>query len=397
MANESKTASRIASVADARYFASRRVPKGLFQFFESGCGARITVERNAKAFEDVMFRPRVAVFHPSRELSTTVLGHEISMPIVVSSVGVLSVGHVHGEAGVARAAAAAGTMLFLSGFSGTPIEVIMENRKGPVFYQLYYFGGRDASAPIIERVKRAGVDGLVLTVDGSSPIGPDIPYRERGVVPTNFKLRELLRFAPDALARPSWLFDYLRAGKLEPKVAMALRPDGEPMGPFEATASMSMETPTWDDIPWIRKRWDGPLVIKGVMTVEDARRAVDEGADAIVVSNHGGNMLDRDIPTLPALPEIVDAVGDRAEVLLDGGVRRGSDVVMALALGAKAVGIGRAYVYPFLAAGAPGVERILELFRNEIDSTLGCLGVQSIHDLNRSYLELPPQWRRIDH
>jgi pre-mycofactocin synthase len=396
MAGDTKTASRIQSVADARYFAQRRLPKGIFQMFENGDGARLAVGRNTKAFEEVMFRPRAAVFHPERELRTTVLGHEISMPVIVSSVGFLSVGHRDGEAGVARAAGAAGTLQFVSGMTSTPIEEIMAAAGGPVFYQLYHIGGREASAPIIDRVKRAGVSGLVLSVDAADEgAGAEIPYRERGVVPAGVNLREAIRFAPQALARPAWLLDYLRGGIPEPQAAMGLRPDGTPMSLFEGVHKIYDETPSWKDLAWIRERWDGPIVLKGILTVEDARRAVDQGVDAIVVSNHGGNMLDGDVPTLRVLPEVVDAVGDQIEVLMDGGVRRGSDVVKALALGAKAVSLGRAYVYPLLAAGEPGVRHILELFRQRIDGTLASLGVRSVHDLDPSCLELPAGWARV--
>jgi isopentenyl diphosphate isomerase/L-lactate dehydrogenase-like FMN-dependent dehydrogenase len=396
VASDTKIASRIQSVADARYLAARRVPKGIFQMFESGDGPRLTWHRNTQVFQEVMFRPRVAVFHPKREMRTTLLGHEISMPVILSSVGFLAAGHKDGEAGVARASGAAGTIQFVSGVSSTPIEMIMAAASGPVFYQLYYVGGREASAPVIERVKRAGVSALVLTVDMPTPgEGPEIPYRDRGVVPPGTNLPEAIGFTLQAMARPAWLVDYLRGRIREPQAAMALRPDGNPMAMFEAAANIYKGTPTWEDIPWIRERWGGPIVVKGILTVEDARRAVDEGVSAIVVSNHGGNSLDGAVPTLRLLPEIVDAVGDQIEVLMDSGVRRGSDVVKALALGAKAVCLGRAYVYPLLAAGEPGVRRILELFRQGIDHTLAFLGVQSIHDLDLSCLDLPASWARV--
>jgi isopentenyl diphosphate isomerase/L-lactate dehydrogenase-like FMN-dependent dehydrogenase len=389
-------ASRIQSVDDARQFAEHRVPKGIFQMFEAGSGSNATMEENAQAFRDVMLRPRAARFSTERDLSTTVLGHELSMPAYVSSVGFLNIGHRDGDAGVARAAGAAGTMQFVSGVTNTPIEEIMAAASGPVFYQLYYIGGRDASAPIIDRVKAAGVSGLVLTVDTATIARPrDMPYRERRSVPTGLNLREAIRFAPQALTRPAWLYDYLRDGLHEPELAMGLRADGTPMNMFEGIEKIYQQTPTWEDLAWIRERFDGPIVIKGLLTVEDARRAVDEGVDAIVVSNHGGNVLDGSVATLPVLGEIAEAVGDDIEVLFDSGVRRGTDVVKALALGAKAVGLGRAYVYPLLAAGEPGVRHILDLFRQQIDEAMAFLGVESIHDLDPSYLELPAHWDRV--
>lgn len=385
--------SKIQSVEDARLLAKKRLPKGIYQMFEAGSGSNVTAERNVEVFEEVMFRPRGAVFLPERELATTVLGHRISMPVIVSSVGFLKAGHPDGEAGVARAAGAAGTIQFVSGVTTTPIEEIMANASGPIFYQLYYVGGRDASAPIIERVKAAGVSGLVLTVDTPTVARPkDLPYTQRASVPAGVSLKEAIKFAPQALTKPSWLLGFLKGGIEEPEVSMALRPDGTPMKLFEGIEQIYKETPAWEDLPWIRRHWDGPIVIKGILTVEDARRAVAEGVDAIVVSNHGGNVLDGSVPTLPVLPEIVDAVGDQIEVLMDSGVRRGTDVLKALAFGAKAVLLGRAYVYPLLAAGEEGVHHILELFRRQIDEGLAFLGVESIHELDRSFLAVPEGW-----
>jgi isopentenyl diphosphate isomerase/L-lactate dehydrogenase-like FMN-dependent dehydrogenase len=394
---DEQVAARIESVADAQYFAERRVPTGIFQMFEAGSGSNVTIRENQRAFEDVLFRPRAAVFHRERDLRTTVLGHEISMPVIVSSVGFLSIGHPDGEAGVARAAGAAGTIQFLSGVTNTPVEDVISAANGPVFYQLYYIGGREASAPIIERAKEAGAAGLVVIADTATTARPrERLYAERASVPVAVTPREALRFLPQVLAKPRWGLEFLRGarrtGSLEPLMAMGLRPDGAPMKFFEAVGRIYEETPAWEDIPWIRERWDGPLVIKGILTVEDARRAVDVGADAIVVSNHGGNVLDGSVPTLPVLPEIAEAVGGELDVLMDSGVRRGVDVVKALALGAKAVLLGRGYVYPLLAAGEPGVHHMLELFRQQIDEALAFLGVESVHDLDPSYLELPPSW-----
>ena len=373
------------------------MPKGIFQLFEAGSGSNVTMRENRRAFEEVMFRPRAAVFERQRDLRTTVLGHEISMPVIVSSVGYLSIGHPHGEAGVARAAGAAGTIQFLSGVTNTPVEQVMAAASGPVFYQLYYIGGREASAPIIERAKEAGAAGLVLIADTATIARPrDRLWPERASAPAAVNLREGIRFAPQALGTPRWLVEYVRGarrtGSLEPLMAMGLHPDRTPMKFFEAVGRIYEETPAWEDIPWIRERWEGPLVIKGILTVEDARRAVDAGVDAIVVSNHGGNVLDGSVPTLRVLPEIVEAVGDEIEVLMDSGVRRGVDVVKALALGAKAVLLGRAYVYALCAAGEPGVRHMLELFRQQIDEALAFLGAKSVDELDPTYLELPPSW-----
>lgn len=305
-------------------------------------------------------------------------------------------GHSDGEAGVARAAGKAGTIQFVSGVTNAPIETIMDNATGPVFYQLYYVGGRDASAPIIERVKRAGVHGLVLTVDTPTIARPkDAPWTTRRNVPMDTSLPELIKFAPQAATKVGWALDIAgSSGVKMPDIAMALDAAGSPMGFWEGIGQIYQETPTWDDIPWVREHWDGPLVIKGVLTADDAERAVRAGADAIVVSNHGGNVLDGSVPTLQVLPEIVERVGDRVEVLFDSGVRRGTDVLKALALGARAVLLGRGYVYPLLAAGEAGVNHILELFERQISEGMTFLGADSIHELDPSFLSIPASWDR---
>ena len=240
----SKNVSRIQSVEDARLLAKRRVPKGIYQMFEAGSGSNVTMQRNTEVFQEVLFRPRGAVFHPERDLSTTVLGHRISMPAIVSSVGFLKTGHRDGEAGVARAAGAAGTIQFVSGVTSTPIEEIMAAATGPVFYQLYYVGGREASAPIIQRAKAAGVKGLVLTVDTPTIARPrDLPYTERAGVPLGVTLRDAIRFLPQLVTKPAWTWDLIREGIREPQVAMGLRPDGTPMGLFEGISHIYEQTP----------------------------------------------------------------------------------------------------------------------------------------------------------
>lgn len=392
MTNET-AAAKIQSVEDARLLAKKRLPSSIYQMFEAGSGSNLTAIRNEEAFRDLMFRPRNGVFVAAPDISTTVLGHRLSMPAIVSSVGFLGVGHRDGEVGVTRATANAGTMQFISGVASTAIEQIMAVAKHPVFYQLYYVGGRDASAPIIDRVKRAGVSGLVLTIDTPTIARPkDTPYFERRSLPLGVSFGEAIKFLPQILTKYEWAWDYLRDGLKDPLVPQALRADGSPMGLFEGIEKIYQQTPTFDDIAWIRRHWDGPLVLKGILTADDARRAVQEGADAIVVSNHGGNVLDGSLPTLRALPEIVDAVGGRTDVLVDSGVRRGTDVLKAVALGAKGVLLGRAYVYALLAAGEPGVRKMLDLFRTQITEGAQFLGVKSLSELDPSFIDFPADW-----
>ena len=390
---------RIRSVDDARELARRRVPKGIFQYYDGGSGSDVTTRANLAAFEQVLFRPHVARWYPERDLRTTICGHELSMPVGLSSCGQLAIGHRDGESGVARAAGAARTLMFVSGATSTPIEEIMAVATGPIFYQLYYLGGRERSEAILERVKRAGVQGIVLTVDSAAPSrGPRLlPYRERARVPEGMGITEAIRFAPQALRRPRWLADFVRDGMPAPWVAMALNDEGKPMHRFDGgIKAMYKETPRWEDIPRLRELWHGPLVVKGILRPDDARRAVAEGADAIVVSNHGGNYLDGSMPSLRALPEIVAAVGDEIEILFDSGVRRGIDVIRALALGARAVMLGRGYVWAHLAAGEPGVRHMLELFRQQVDDGLAYLGVRSLDELEPSLLDIGWETRGRD-
>lgn len=389
--------SKILSIEDAREMARRRLPKSIFQYYDGGSGSDVTNRANLEAFEQILFKPKVAVWNPQRELRTTVLGHEISMPLVISSCGQLAIGHRDGECGVARAAGAAKTLMFVSGATSTPIEKIMDVATGPIFYQLYFFGGPDASAKIIDRVKQAGVKALVVTVDSAAPSrGPKIrPYRERARIPQGMGLGEILRFFPQAISKPGWLFNYLRDGLRAPAVAMCLDDKGQAMTRYDGgIKKMYAQTPRWEDIPWIRKQWDGPLIVKGILRVDDARRAVAAGADAIVVSNHGGNYMDGSMPSIRALPEIAEAVGQQTEVLFDSGIRSGMDVVRALSLGARAVLIGRAYVWPHLAAGEAGVTHALEMFRRQIDDGLSYLGLQSIRELSPDCLDIawPPRY-----
>jgi len=381
----------LTSVEEAKRIAKRRVPRSVFHYIEGGTEGEITVRENLRAFEAVTFRPRAAVFAARRELATHVLGQELSMPVIVAPAGYIRMAHRDGEIGAARAAGLAGIAAGISTLAAYPIEAIAAASPGPVWYQLYFAGGRTGAELAIERARKAGCRALIVTVDLAAAAGRERRFRGGGL-PTRVDLRNALRYAPELLPRPRWTLDFLRDGlRLEiPNVRSS--PDGPPLSLAESSKSMRRAAPTWEDLGWIRERWQGPLIVKGILSASDARRAIDEGAQAIVVSNHGGNALDGTPATLRVLPEVVDAVGGRAEVLLDSGVRRGADVVKALALGARAVLIGRAYIWGLAAAGEPGVTRILEIFRDGIDRTLALLGCPSVAALDRSYVEVPTSW-----
>lgn len=391
------TADKIHSVADARYFAKKRLPASIFQYFEGGSGPSVTSQLNEEAFKEVLLKPLAGVFHPKPDISTRVFGHDIDIPIILSSVGALKIGHQDGELAATKVASKFGTIQFLSGVSNTSIEETMAHATGPVYQQIYYIGGRDATAPTIERARDAGAAGIVMIADSAAPnTGRDIPITSRATLPTQLNVKEAIRFLPQIWNKPAWVKDLVFRGGLEvPPVATAKSANGQPMPFMEAAGAIYGETPTFEDIPWIRKIWDAPIIVKGIVSVESARKAVEYGVTGIVVSNHGGNMLDGTIPTLRALPEIIDAVGDEIDVVIDGGIRHGTDVVKAMAMGAKAVSIGRAYVYGLLAAGYPGVVRMLELLTTETISALTWLGKNSIHDVDPESLVIPPHWATL--
>jgi len=300
-----------------------------------------------------------------------------------------------GEVAAARAAGEAGIICTLSTLSGCRLEDVAAASGGPVWYQLYLVGGRDCALGGIDRARKAGFSALVVTIDT-----PVAGFRERDLRNgakelLSGKLRPMLPFVSQLLVRPRWLAALLADGGLM-KFENVVTPGKGPMLYADVAAALEQSVVTWDDLKWIRQAWNGPIVIKGIHTSEDACRAVDMGADALVVSNHGGRQLDGVAPTLRVLPEVVAAVGDRIEVLLDGGIRRGSDIVKALCLGARAVMAGRAYAYGLGAAGAAGVSRAIDILRADLVRTLKLLGCASVAELDRSYADVPREWMTSD-
>jgi isopentenyl diphosphate isomerase/L-lactate dehydrogenase-like FMN-dependent dehydrogenase len=389
-------ADHIKSVPDAQYYAEKRVPSLVRDYLRAGSGTKATLAENTRAFDDVSFRPRAAIRRPGRDLTTTVLGQELSMPVMLAPTGGGRLAHPEGELAGARAAGAAGTLQWVTTFAGFPIEDIMAAATGPVGFQLYYPGSRDAAAELIERVQRAGCVALALTVDTAVGPRPEVPARGRVTIyragATGLRPpMEYVRIGRSLGLKPSWTAAFLRDRANGLRAGM-VEDEGKPAILFRASEILMRQTPVWEDVPWVKERWNGPLVIKGIMTPEDARRAVELGADAIVVSNHGGNVLDGNPSTISVLPAIVDAVGGEAEVLFDSGIRRGSDVVKALAIGARAVLVGRSWLWGVAAAGEPGVRAVLEVYRRQIDDTLASLGCAGVSDLDRTHVHFPATW-----
>jgi len=375
------------SVAEAQRRARKRLPTSVYAALLAGSERGVTLRDNVDAFDEIRFAPRTAGLASKRSLGTTVLGQEVALPVLISPTGVQAV-HPDGEVAVARAAAARGTAMGLSAFASKPIEeVVAANPK--TLQQLFWIGGRDDMTRRVERARAAGAAGLILTLDWSFSHSRDWGSPR---ISERLTMRELFRLAPQGLARPGWLLRYLRAGHLPDLTVPNMTDEGRPAPTFFGAYGQWMQTPppSWADVAWLRAQWTGPFLLKGVVRVDEAKRAVDAGVSAISVSNHGGNNLDGTPAAIRALPAIAGAVGDQVEVLLDGGVRRGSDVVKALTLGARAVLIGRAYLWGLGANGQAGVQNVLDVLRNGIDSTLLALGHGSVHDLGRGDVLLPP-------
>jgi isopentenyl diphosphate isomerase/L-lactate dehydrogenase-like FMN-dependent dehydrogenase len=382
---------RVVCIEDFRPMARERVPKPVFDYLDGGAEGEVTLRENCRVFNDVTFRPRHAVAVAGCDLRTRVLGFDLVLPFLLAPVGYSRLMHPGGEVAAARAAGKAGTGYILSTISGHKLEDVKAGSTGPVFYQLYLMGGRGAAEAAIERARVAGFSGLVVTID--TPVSG---IRERD---HRNGLKELISggplekipYLPQILSRPGWLISYLLDGGL-PGLPNVIVPGKGQMALVDINAALAESAVTWADLRWIREIWRGPIVVKGVLTGDHARHAMDEGAAAISVSNHGGRQLDGVPASLRALPEVVEAVKGRIEVLMDGGIRRGPDIVKAICMGARAVLCGRAYAYGLAAAGEAGVDRAIEILRTDLERTLRLLGCASVAELDGSYVNVPKGW-----
>ena len=380
------------SVAEAQRRAKKRLPKGVYGALVAGSERGLTTEDNLAAFAELGFSPHTAGLANEKNMGVTVMGQAVSMPVLISPTGVQAV-HPDGEVAVARAAAARGVAMGLSSFASKPIEeVVAANPQ--TFFQMYWVGTREEMLARMERARRAGAVGMIATLDWSFAYGRDwgSPF-----IPEKINLEAARRYAPQVLAKPRWLLDFAKTRQLpDLTVPNMVATPGDPAPTFFGAYGMWMQSPmpTWEDVAWLREQWGGPFMLKGVMRVDDAQRAVDAGVTAISVSNHGGNNLDGTPASIRALPAVAEAVGDQIEVLLDGGIRRGGDVAKALALGAKAVMIGRAYLWGLAANGQAGVENVLDLMRDGLGSAMVGLGRADVGDLIRDDLVVPPGFER---
>lgn len=379
------------SVAEAQRRAKKRLPAPVYGALIAGSERGLSYKDNMAAFGELAFAPKVAGHQAERRLSTRVLGIDIAMPVLISPTGVQAV-HPDGEVAVARAAANRGIPIGLSSFASKSVEEVAAANEN-LLYQVYWQGTRDTMLERLDRARAAGAKALIATLDWSFSHGRDWGSPE---IPEKLTLRAAARFAPHALVRPQWLADFLRSGRVPDLTAPNLAVGSGKAPTFFGAYGEWMMTPppSWEDVAWLREQWGGPFLLKGVSRIDDALRAVDAGVSAISVSNHGGNNLDSTPAPIRMLPGIAEAVGSQIEVLLDGGVRRGGDVAKALALGADAVMIGRAYLWGLAANGQAGVENVLDILRGGLDSAVLGLGHSSIDELSRADLWIPPSFER---
>ncbi|MFI5036263.1 MAG: pre-mycofactocin synthase MftD [Acidimicrobiales bacterium] len=380
------------SVAEAQRRAEGRLPRSVYQALVAGTERGQSTDDNVAAFAQLGFAPHVADLAATRDLATSVMGQSLSMPVIISPTGVQAV-HPSGEVPVARAAASRGIAMGLSSFASRAVEDVAA-AGAPVFFQVYWSGDRDDLAQRLERARTAGVAGIILTLDWSFSHGRDwgSPW-----IPERLDLAAMIRLAPEALSRPAWLWSFARSGHPPTLTAPNMARPGATAPTFFAAYGEWLATPppTWSDVAWLRAQWDGPFMVKGICRVDDARRVVDAGASALSVSNHGGNNLDGTPAAIRCLSAVADAVGDQVEVVLDGGVRRGGDVAKALALGARAVMIGRASLWGLAANGQAGVENVLDILRSGLDATLRALGRSHVAELGRKDVVVPTDFTRV--
>ena len=379
------------SVAEAQRRAKKRLPSSVYSALLAGNEKGVSYNDNTNAFSELGLAPRVAGLHSERDLATSFMGQPISFPVVTSPTGVQAV-HPDGELAIARATAARGTAMGLSSFGSKALaDVIGANPL--TFFQMYWMGTRDSMITRLAQARDCGAKGLILTLDWSFSSGRDWGSP---VIPEKVNFRAMVQFAPQVILRPRWLTAFVKGGGI-PNLTTPNLKDAAGVAPtFFGAYYEWMQTPpaTWEDLAWLRAEWGGPIMLKGICRVDDARLAVDAGFTAISVSNHGGNNLDSTPAPIRVLSSIAMAVGDQIEIVMDGGIRRGSDVVKALALGARSVMIGRPYLWALAANGQAGVENVLDILRGGIDTTVYALGHRSVHDLSPTDVVMPEGFAR---
>lgn len=380
------------NIDDLRSLAKRRLPRAVFDYIDGGAEGEVTLRENRRVWEEIYFRPRNAVATPNCDTSVTVLGTRLALPFILAPLGSTRMFHPSGEVAAAKEASDAGTAYTLSTFSGYSFEEIAQAAKGPLWYQLYLAGGREVVEETLARAWKNNFHALAVTIDTNGPGMRERDFRNGAPQLMGKNLFAMLPFTSQVILRPRWLAGFLADREKAMRYPNVLIPGKGPLPALDVQESLRNSVVTWADLKWIREAWPGPILAKGVTTGDDALRALDEGLAGVIVSNHGGRQLDTSYPTARALPEVLRAVNGRAEVLVDGGIRRGADIVKAICMGAKAVLVGRAYGYGLAAGGQAGVARAIAILKADIERTLVLLGCASIEDLNGSYINLPKSW-----
>jgi len=369
---------KLCDVRDYQALAKSRVPKMFYQYADSGSWTESTYRANERDFQDLKFRQRVAVDMSNRSLASQLVGQDYSMPVALAPIGMLGMQHANGEIHAAKAAEKAGVPFTLSTMSIASIEDVAESTSAPFWFQLYVMRDKEFAGNLIDRAKTAGCSALVLTLDLQI-----LGQRHKDI---RNGLSTPPRFTPDhiwqVMTRPRWAMKMLGAKrKTFSNIVGHVKGITDLSSLSVWTAEQFDPTLNWDDVAWIKERWGGKLILKGILDAEDARNAVNSGADAIVVSNHGGRQLDGATSSITALPEIADAVGSRIEIHMDGGVRSGQDVLKAICQGANGVWLGRSFVYGLGARGEAGVSEVLEIIRKEMDTTMALCGERIIQNM----------------
>ncbi len=376
-------------IADLRELARRRLPRGVFEFFDRGNGDETALIENRAAFDRIKLEPRALVDTSGRAQDIALFGRRHAMPIAIAPTGSAGLAWHEGEIALARAAAAAGIPFALATGSMTSLERVAAEAGGTLWFQIYMWPDRSLSHRLVERAKAAGYQALIVTVDTPVPPGREYNLRNGMTVPFRFTRRNVA----DVLTHPRWLAGVLMRYLLTTGMPryenypteLKARITAAPMG----RSMMVTDSLTWEDLRALRKLWPHTLMVKGILRARDALAAADCGADAVIVSNHGGRAVDSTRAPIDVLPEVVEAAGRRIAVLVDSGFRRGADVVKALALGARAVLVGRATLYGTAVAGEAGAARAIEIYRDEIDRLLALIGCPSVSALDRGYLAAP--------
>jgi isopentenyl diphosphate isomerase/L-lactate dehydrogenase-like FMN-dependent dehydrogenase len=386
------TVQRAVNIDDLRKLAQRRVPRAVFDYIDGGADGEVTLRENRRVWEDIFFQPRNAVATPKCDTRVNVLGCDLALPIILAPLGSSRMFHPAGELAAAKAAGEAGIGYTLSTFSGYSFAELAASTAAPLWYQLYLAGGREVVEASLARAWKSNFKALAVTIDTNGPGMRERDFRNGAPQLMGKNLFTMLPFTSQVIVRPKWAAGFLMDRTKAMHYANVIIPGKGPLPSIDVQNSLRDSVVTWADLKWIRQAWPGHILVKGVITGDDARRAVDAGVAGLIVSNHGGRQLDTCLPTARALPEVLEAVDGQAEVLVDGGIRRGADIVKAICMGAKAVLIGRAYGYGLAAGGQAGVARAIAILKADIERTLVLLGCASIDKLDRSYVQLPKSW-----